>query len=118
MDFESLVGHDDAFDEEPQDCLAHVEIGVSEASAERAGDFVRAKRPVVRDLRFEALRSETVQLLFRRETRLLDAGDSLAKEIQRECTDLIRVGQAVSLPGQIVKPRDRARQPHLGFRTC
>ena len=107
MNFEALVGHDDAFDEEPQDRLAHVETSASQAGAKRAGDFLGTERAAVRHLCFEALRFEIVQLLFRRTARLFDAGDSLAKEIQRECTELIRVGQALSLPGEIFKPRDR-----------
>lgn len=116
MDFEALVGHDDAFDEEPQNCLARFEIGASKAGTERAGDILRSKRAAVCHLCFEALRFEIAQLLFRREARLVDDGNPFSKQVQGEGTELVGIRQALPLLSQVVESCRRSGKPDSGFR--
>jgi hypothetical protein len=114
VDFEALIGHDHSLDQQAKDPLLRREISGEETRPEAARDVLGAKRAAPCHFRFEVLGLEGAQMLFRRLPSVVDRRDSASKHLERQRSELIRVGEAISLPGEIVEACDGALHAKIG----
>jgi hypothetical protein len=114
VDFEALIGHDHSLDQQAEYPLPRLEISGEETGAEAARDVLCAKRAAPCHFSFEVFGLEGAQLLFRRRPSIVDRSDSASKHLERQRPKLIRVGEAIPLPGEVVEACDRALHANVG----
>ena len=105
MDFEVLAVDDDAFHEKAEDRLLGVEISVEELGRQGGHEFLSVLNSALRELELHAPGLEFQESELGRDTVSFDGMDASTEQVQREGADLIGIGEAVTLPCQLLESR-------------
>ena len=116
MNLEALSGDDNSFDEEPENRLAGVKVGLLELGPKDVDELLGAASAIVCHLRLKLLGLEFSQGVLGGEPAFFEGIHAGLEEPERQSADLVGIRQPIPLAGELLKARFGLLQAGIAVR--